>query len=285
MSSGETGYKILVGVDGSESSLVALQWATALAEERAGSVTAITTWSFPPALLVPVVGGPVVLPDYVSDKTQIKLSTAVAGTPRAELITDERVVMGAARSVLADESEDHDIVVLGRTGNSRLRQIFVGSTAAFVVRHSESPVVVVRESIAPEQMITVAVDGSPSSIEALAWALSFTNAQVRAVYSHDEWELDDLALDDEVRTGLNARAEEMLAESTATAVKKAGVDPSRVVHQVMQGDPRTTLVDQADPDALLVLGAQGHSGISRWVLGSLADYAVQHAPGSVAVWR
>ena len=29
-----------------------------------------------------------------------------------------------------------------------------------------------------------------------------------------------------------------------------------------------------------MLGAQGHSGIARWVLGSLADYAVQHAPGS-----
>ena len=279
------GTKILVGVDGSDSSLAALQWATALAAERNGSVTAAMTWSYPAAMLMPVVGGPVVPADYVSGTTRAKLTAAVASTTQPELVTEEWVVMGAPRSVLSDATEDHDLLVLGRTGNSRLRQLLVGSTAAYCVRHAECPVVVVRDAVAPETSLTVAVDGSPSSIDALTWALEFTNAAVVAVYSHDEWELDDLPLDDRFRADLDARAEEMLAEATATAVDRAGVDPSRVVRQVMQGDPRTTLVDQADPTGLLVLGAQGHSGISRWVLGSLADYAVQHAPGSVAIWR
>ena len=138
---------------------------------------------------------------------------------------------------------------------------------------------------APEENITVAVDGSPSSIDALVWALGLGDSVDTAAYSHDEWELDDLPLDDTFRADLNARADEMLADAVATAVERAGVDPTRVVRQVMQGDPRTTLVDQADPATLLVMGAQGHSGISRWVLGSLADYAVQHAPGSIAIWR
>jgi nucleotide-binding universal stress UspA family protein len=285
MSSAETGFKILVGVDGSDSSLAALQWATALAAQREGSVTAAMTWSYPTALMMPVVGAPVVPADYVSGATRAKLGVAVAGTPRADLITEEWVIMGAPRSVLSDATEDHDLLVLGRTGNSRLRQLFVGSTAAYCVRHAECPVVVVRDAVTPEDKITVAVDGSPSSIDALVWALSLGDSQVAAVYSHDEWELDDLPLDDQFRADLGARAEEMLVNTIATAVERAGVDEERVVYQIMQGDPRTTLVDQAEPNGLLVLGAQGHSGISRWVLGSLADYAVQHAPGSVAIWR
>jgi nucleotide-binding universal stress UspA family protein len=243
------------------------------------------TWSYPTAMMMPVVGAPVVPADYVSGATRAKLGVAIAGIPRADLITEEWVVMGAPRSVLSDATEDHDLLVLGRTGNSRLRQLFVGSTAAYCVRHAECPVVVVRDAVAPEGRITVAVDGSPSSIDALVWALSLGDSQVAAVYSHDEWELDDLPLDDQFRADLGARAEEMLVYTIAIAVERAGADEARVVYQIMQGDPRTTLVDQAEPDGLLVLGAQGHSGISRWVLGSLADYAVQHAPGSVAIWR
>ena len=285
MSSADTRSKILVGVDGSDSSLAALEWATALAAQQDASVTAAMTWSYPTALLMPVVGAPVVPADYVSGATRAKLTAAVAGSSRADLITEEWVVMGAARSVLSDATEDHDLLVLGRSGNSRVRQLFVGSTAAYCVRHAECPVVVVRDAVTPESDITVAVDGSPSSIDALVWALGLGESQITAVYSHDEWELDDLPLDDAFRADLDTRAETMLAEAVATAVERAGVSATRVVHQIMQGDPRTTLVDQAAPTGLLVLGAQGHSGISRWVLGSLADYAAQHAPGSVAIWR
>ncbi len=144
----------------------------------------------------------------------------------------------------------------------------------------------VRDSIAPERSITVAVDGSPASVDALVWAIELGDEHnTLAVYSHDEWELDEMGLDDTVRADLEAKADELLAQAVETAVQRTGVHEDRIKRQVVHGDPRTTLVDQADPDHLLVLGAQGHSGIARWVLGSLADYAVQHAPGSVAIWR
>lgn len=277
---------ILVGVDGSDTSVAGLRWASALAAGGDAAVSALMVWNYPPAFMMPLVGAPVLPADEFAETARNRLRTIVAATDTAGVDVEEVVVMGAARAVLTDATDEEDLLVLGRTGNSRLRQIFLGSTVSYCVRHAECPVVIVRDSTAPEQQITVAVDGSPSSVEALVWALGLgEDNEVLAVYSHDEWELDELALDDDVRKDLDAKAHTMLTDAVREALAQSGADASRVKQQVRQGDPRTTLVDQADPQSMLVLGAQGHSGLSRWVLGSLADYAVQHAPGTVAVWR
>ncbi len=278
--------KIVVGIDGSDSASASLQWASALAAESNGSVSAVMAWNYPTALLMPVVGTPVLPADYVADTTRITLGEVVDGTPTGDVTVEQWIVMGAPRSVLTEASEDHDLLLVGRTGNSRLKQLFLGSTVSYCVRHADCPVVVVRNSTAPERSITVAVDGSPSSVDALVWAIELGDQHdIVAVYSHDEWELDEMGLDDSVRADLETKADELLAQAVQTAVQRTGADEDRIKRQVVHGDPRTTLVDQADPAHLLVLGAQGHSGIARWVLGSLADYAVQHAPGTVAIWR
>lgn len=281
-----TSRKIVVGIDGSDSSAASLRWATALAKSQSATVSAVMAWNYPAALLMPVVGTPVLPADFVADSTRTTLNKIVCEAPTANVKIEQGIVMGAPRAVLTEASEDHDLLVMGRTGNSRLQQIFLGSTVSYCVRHADCPVVVVSDATEPETGITVAVDGSPSSIEALVWAIELgDDHEIVAVYSHDEWELDDLPLDDRFRSDLDKKADEMLADAVAAAVERTGVDEGRVKRQVTHGDPRTTLVDQADPDRLLVVGAQGHSGIARWVLGSLADYAVQHAPGTVAVWR
>ena len=277
---------IAVGIDGSDNATAALRWAATLAAKRDATISAVMAWNYPTALLMPVVGTPVLPADYVADSSRATLRVAIDEANVGSVEVEEWVVMGAARQVLTEASEDHDLLVVGRTGDSRLKQVFLGSTVSYCVRHAECPVVVVRDSAAPEQRIRVAVDGSPSSIEALVWAIELgDDHQVVATFSHDEWELDDLPFDDRFRADLDAKADEMLASAVETAVGRTGADPARVTRQVLQGDPRTTLVDQADPGELLVMGAQGHSGMARWVLGSLADYAVQHAPGTVAIWR
>jgi nucleotide-binding universal stress UspA family protein len=56
---------------------------------------------------------------------------------------------------------------------------------------------------------------------------------------------------------------------------------------VRDGDPRTVILDEAkDWGAdLIVLGSHGHSGLERWLLGSVARSIVDHAPCSVEVVR
>lgn len=285
MTSSET-CKIVVGIDGSDTATAALKWAAALAETKGGSVSAVMAWNYPAAMMMPIIGTPVLPGDLVAETTRGILNGVIEATELPDVPVEQWIMMGAPRAVLTETAEDHDVLVLGRSGNSRLKELFLGSTVSYCVRHADCPVVVVRDSGAPEAGVTVAVDGSPSSIEALVWAIELgDDHDVLAVFSHDEWELDDLPLDDKIRADLDAKADEMLSKAVATATARTAVDASRLNYQVRQGDPRTTLVDQADPARLLVLGAQGHSGLARWALGSLADYAVQHAPGTVAVWR
>lgn len=263
-----------------------MQWAARLAAETDATITAVTVWNYPPALMMPVVGAPVVPADFVADRSREVLAQIVDAADTGDVAIEQSVVMGAARAVLVEHSSEHDLLVLGRTGDGRLKQAILGSTVSHCVRHAECPVAIVGESDVPEAAITVAVDGSATSIEALVWAIGLgDDREVLAVFSHDEWELDDLPLDDKVRRELDGAADATLTAAVHAATGMAGVDATRVLQQVRQGDPRTTIVDQADPARILVLGAQGHTGIARWALGSLADYAVQRAPGTVVIWR
>ena len=53
------------------------------------------------------------------------------------------------------------------------------------------------------------------------------------------------------------------------------------------GEPRSVIVDEArDWSAdLIVIGSHGYTGLKRWLLGSVAQAVVTHAPCSVEVVR
>ncbi len=278
-----TPRQIAVGIDGSLNSTASLQWATGLAHDEGATVSAITAWDYRTLELLPIIGTPVSPDDEAATTARRLLENVIATTPTTDVTIEQWIVLGSPRIVLTDASEDHDLLVLGRTGTSRLKQVFLGSTVSYCVRYAECPVVVVRDSIKPERPITVAVDGSPASIDALVWALELGGEhEISAIYSHDELEL--LPLPSRL-ADVRASAEQMLDDTVHTALERTGASAGKVKWQVAQGDPRKVLVDAADPNAMLVLGAQGHSRVARWVLGSLADYAVQHAPGTVVICR
>ena len=56
---------------------------------------------------------------------------------------------------------------------------------------------------------------------------------------------------------------------------------------VRDGDPRACIVDEAKEWGadLIVVGSHGYTGVKRWLLGSVAQSVVSHAPCSVEVVR
>jgi nucleotide-binding universal stress UspA family protein len=54
-----------------------------------------------------------------------------------------------------------------------------------------------------------------------------------------------------------------------------------------EGDPRTAILEMADqwPADLIVVGSHGRSGLDRFLLGSVSERVVRHAPCSVEVVR
>ena len=61
----------------------------------------------------------------------------------------------------------------------------------------------------------------------------------------------------------------------------------RVDTAVTAGDVRETIVDSAGtwPADLIIVGSHGLTGLKRFLLGSVAEFVVRHAPCSVEVVR
>jgi nucleotide-binding universal stress UspA family protein len=89
------------------------------------------------------------------------------------------------------------------------------------------------------------------------------------------------AVDMEKATAEQASAK---AKAIAEQLKERGLD---VDFKLRQGDARSEIIDEAKewPANLIVVGSQGHTGLKRWLLGSVAQSVVTHASCSVEVVR
>ena len=75
-----------------------------------------------------------------------------------------------------------------------------------------------------------------------------------------------------------------LVAKAASALGSAGVTAKT---SVMQGDAKSIIVDYADGfDAdLIVLGSHGRKGLDRFLVGSVSEAVLRHAPCSVEIVR
>ena len=133
--------------------------------------------------------------------------------------------------------------------------------------------------------IVVGVDGTPASVEALAFALhegSLRGTNVRCVTA---WHFDVpyegwLAPENPAQARDNAEA----AQDRAVAAAQAQVQSVPVVtREVVQGAPGPVLVDATRDAAYLVVGTAHKNVAQRTFLGSVSHYCVQHATVPVVV--
>ncbi|HYV46136.1 MAG TPA: universal stress protein [Myxococcaceae bacterium] len=75
-----------------------------------------------------------------------------------------------------------------------------------------------------------------------------------------------------------------VAARASDALQRSGLAVETVVRE---GDPRTEIVAEAErfEADLIILGSKGRTGVARWLMGSVAEYVVRHAPCSVEVAR
>ncbi|PWR06356.1 universal stress protein UspA [Micromonospora acroterricola] len=120
---------VLVGVDGSPSSNLALEWAFECAARRYARLLALR----------------VVEPDEDTDEITDQLTEVVAryAARRAEVPTECRVVRGDPGAVLVDMSSSAQMALVAARGDEPGRGM-LGAVAQSLLYHSPAPVVVVR---------------------------------------------------------------------------------------------------------------------------------------------
>lgn len=130
--------EIVVGVDGSESSLEALRWAARQAELTNAELHAVMAWHLPEIYAYEPI-------DY-EEKARHALETAVeqALGPNPSVPVISSVEPGSPASVLIDASRNAQLLVVGSHGHGGFAGMLLGSVGQHCVSHADCPVVVVR---------------------------------------------------------------------------------------------------------------------------------------------
>ena len=143
--------RIVVGLDGSTSSLAALRWAVHQAELTGGTVDAVVACRVP--VLVTGFGfAPVAMSDC-SDMEQVakraleEAINKIVGSEDGPLVRS-LAVNGSPGPVLVNASVGADLLVLGSRGHGGFSGALLGSVGQHCVRHAHCPVVIIRGDLA-----------------------------------------------------------------------------------------------------------------------------------------
>ena len=139
--------RIVAGVDGSPSSLAALQWAVRQAGLTGGRVQAVIAWQFPAAI-----GGYEWAPVAVLESTDyeeiaqkvVTGAIAAVDTSGCDVPISIKVRKGNAAQVLIDAAADADLLVVGSRGHGGFAGALLGSVSQHCVHHAPCPVAVIR---------------------------------------------------------------------------------------------------------------------------------------------
>ncbi len=139
-----SGHRLVVGVDGSSSSLAALDWIATMAEATATTVEVVATWEWPQSY-----GAGVVYPSGYDPRGDAEalvneaVRTARQHHPRVEIVP--LVIEGRAATVLVDVSRGADMLALGSRGHGELSGALLGSVTEHCAGRAHCPVLVVRD--------------------------------------------------------------------------------------------------------------------------------------------
>jgi len=214
---------------------------------------------------------------------------------RHDIEVDTEVGVGHPAREIVDFSENHDIdeIIMGSHGREPPARILFGSIAERVLRRAPVPVTIVR----PHQRRATAhhlvpIDGSQQSTKALEYACSvFPDVETTIIHAIDPMETHygdgQLVHSEKEYEQLTQQAEQLLAEADALAeeydatVRSTTVvewGPNRPVDAIL------TYVENNDVDHV-IMGSHGRSGVSRILLGSVAERVARRSPAPVTVVR
>ncbi|MFW6150648.1 MAG: universal stress protein [Chloroflexota bacterium] len=285
--------RILVPLDGSKLAELALPYAQHLAARLGSALTLL-------AISLSEEAGP-----YYEHEIYIDRAVEVARTAMEELadklgrervpIERSLVVGHPAEEIVRYADQGADLVVMASHGRSGLTRWALGSVADKVVRASSKPVILIRaEGAVPDvrtqglDNILVALDGSQQSeavlpaVEELASPLGAAVTLVQVVVPQHFVAVGEYAAPvpyaDEEIASIKAGAERYL-QYTAARLRDSGISATTLVRV---GTPAQEIIDYADEvrAGLVAMATHGHSGVTRWAFGSVADRVLHggHAP-------
>lgn len=275
---------IVVGVDGSAPSDVAVVWAARDAAMRHIPLTLVHVVSpfVPTWPQAPLPGGVEVWQENEGRRFlehALKIADEATQSDRPIEIRQEMTV-GIAVPTLVGLSKEAEMLVVGNQGRAAVARGLLGSVASSLARRAHCPVAVIHDADPlmphPEKApVLVGIDGSPASEAATAIAFdeaSRRGVSLTALHTWSDVEVFELpGLD---LAAVMAAAERSLAERLAGWQERY---PDVTVRRVVVADrPAHQLIDQSESAQLVVVGSHGRGGFAGMLLGSVSN-AVLHS--------
>lgn len=267
---------VVVGVDGSEPSLLAVDWAAREARRRKAPLRIVSVPAMPPRMRP---GREQTVASEIEESYAQALTAAVSRSKQAapDLVIDTGLLSGAPAVAITESASGAQLVVIGDRGMGGFAAMLLGSVSRYVATHAPCPAVVVREQGFGGERQEIAVGVRDPVASAAALEFSFEEAALRganlvavhAWYSHLPGDHETIA----------AEASQALGEALPDWRLKY---PSVVVQQdVPRGHAGQVLVDYSARTDLVVISRRGHG--RGPAVGSIQHAVLNHARGPVAV--
>jgi nucleotide-binding universal stress UspA family protein len=139
---GNGSFRIVVGVDGSDQSKAAMDWAVEESWLRKAEIQALTAWSFP--YVSDALGTAWDYEIFQKDAQAILEAELERVKDRGVPVTG-KIVEGNPASALIDASRGAGLVVVGSRGHGGFTGMLLGSVSHQTIHHAHCPVLVIRE--------------------------------------------------------------------------------------------------------------------------------------------
>jgi nucleotide-binding universal stress UspA family protein len=304
-------HRIVVGVDGSDSALSALDWSAAQAALTNASLEVVTV----------VESGHLFRHSDQARETVQELLDEVTlraeKTPGSSTVSS-KLIDGIPASTLIDESRDADLLVVGSRGRGGFAELLLGSVGRKCLHRAHCPMVVVhgrgrisetdsdrprRDDEPPSEpqglpsgigpsmagahahRIVVGIDGSPSSIAAAHWAArqaELTGAVLEVLMT---WEWPATYGWAPGASGYDPAHDCGVVMDGALATLQNDYPGLAIDGVIVEGHPAHQLKQASDGADMLVVGSRGHGEFADVLLGSVSEYCVTNVACPVVVVR
>jgi len=288
-----TSAPVMAGVDGSPSSLEAVEVAATEAVLRGRPLHIVHAFVWPIALVAarPAAKGepePATVlrakADALVDQARVRAEKAAPGVT----VTTE-VAEGPAAFVLLQRSHRAALMVVGDRGLGRFDGILAGTVATELATYASCPILVVRGRAAAGGPVVVGIDGSERSNRALEFAAGEADRRRAPLLAVHVWRMpvppfpgtamplvyDTTMLEAEARRRLMAAVQGVQERHPGLTVRP----------ELARGAATAVLTSWSREAQLVVVGDRGHGGFVGLLLGSVSQHLIYHSACPVAVVR
>lgn len=275
---------ILFPTDGSEPADSALDYALRIASEHGATIHVLNVADTDRDSLVQIRSDVIEVLEREGEEI-VEEATERAAARGISAVSE--VLQGDPYRTIVDYSEQSDIdcIVMPTHGRRGLQRFLLGSVTERVINTAAVPVIAVnpdrdRSLTYPPRRILVPTDGSRGAELALSEGIEVANATGATLHLLHVVETGSLGPDARSRLKegeVSERAHEVMNEASVR-VEEASLDPVTTV--IEHGEPSKVIGEYIDENEidLAVLGTQGQTDFSRYVMGGVSAKLVRTSP-------